>query len=57
MAATPEDIGLEFRALEIPTEDGETLDAWLVPTERSRALLDQLDALANDGSAALGIDA
>jgi fermentation-respiration switch protein FrsA (DUF1100 family) len=34
---TPAEVGVPFRDLTIPTSDGETLNAWLLPHDRPRA--------------------
>ena len=39
LVATPEDVGLGYRTLAIPTSDGETLHAWLVPAPEARGTL------------------
>jgi fermentation-respiration switch protein FrsA (DUF1100 family) len=36
MSVTPQAYGLSFEAVEIPTADGERLQAWWVPAERAR---------------------
>ena len=37
--ATPDQIGLDWQAISLQTEDGLTLDAWWLPAETSRASL------------------
>jgi uncharacterized protein len=39
LAATPEDIGLDYESLRISTADGEELDAWFLPVHEERAVL------------------
>jgi uncharacterized protein len=39
LAATPQDIGLDYEALRIATADGEELDAWFLPAREERAVL------------------
>ena len=39
LSASPENIGREYRNLEIPTADGETLHGWLLPNPQSDVLL------------------
>jgi uncharacterized protein len=37
--ATPDEAGLRYEALRIPTADGEELDAWFIPAREERAVL------------------
>ena len=39
LMASPADIGLEYEALRIATDDGEELDAWFIPAPRERGVL------------------
>jgi uncharacterized protein len=39
LVASPADIGLEYEALRIATDDGEELDAWFIPAPRERGVL------------------
>jgi uncharacterized protein len=39
LVASPADIGLEYEALRIATDDGEELDAWFIPALRERGVL------------------
>jgi len=39
LVATPEDIGLEYQTIWIPTSDAETLHAWFVPAPQAQATL------------------
>ena len=39
LVATPDDVGLPFETLRIPTPDGESLHAWFVPHPTSRAVV------------------
>jgi len=47
--ATPADIGLAFEAIKLRTTDGETLDGWFIPADRTRGARGTLLYLHGNG--------